>query len=333
MKKVMVEKIDHVMICVRNLDKAIESYTDLFDTVFYPIEPIALKGFGIGAAAMEGIGLELVEASDPNGKAAKFIDHMGEACWGFALKVPVIADAIEAMASQNVTLLAQAETPTRKVAVFEPEDTHGVMLKLVEYLPAYGVGGQEAVKRWCRANNRPEPQSTTGILESLDHFICYVDDVEVARKRFGDLLLTRFPEPHGGAAGSTRMSVDGLGIELICGEVPAPGEDRNFDNKNAGYRGRSVGAVAAMFVERRKAAGYSGEGMGAISVRVTDFKKAFESFKSHGIDPVALRNLPTRKVGLYEAGGDIGTGFEIIQWKPLGHPIVCLEMAAQLTQR
>ena len=33
MKKVMVEKIDHVMICVRNLDKAIESYTDLFDTV------------------------------------------------------------------------------------------------------------------------------------------------------------------------------------------------------------------------------------------------------------------------------------------------------------
>lgn len=332
MKKVMAEKIDHVMICVRNLDKAIANYSSLFDTVFYRLKPVALDGLGVGAAAMEGTGLELVEASDLNGKAAKFIDRMGEACWGFAIKVPVIEDAIEAMVSQNVTLLSQDETLSRKVAVFEPEDTHGVMIKLVEYLPAYGVGGQEVVKRWCQTNGRPEPQLTTGMLENLDHFICYVDDVEKARKRFGDLLLTRFPEPHGGTAGSTRMSVDGLGIELICGKLPEQDKYKTFEDKSVGFKGRSVGAVAALFVERRKADGYSGEGMGAISIRVTDFNKAIESFKSHGLDPIAVRNLPTRKVALYEAGGDFGTGFEIIQWKPLAHPIVCSEMARQLTQ-
>jgi len=311
MKKISAEKIDHVMICVKDLPQSISIYADLFKTEFYPVEPLALKKVGIGAAALDASGLELIEADDAGGRAAGFMDRAGEAAWGIAFKVPDVEEAIEAGASQGVRLLGREEGPTRKVAVLEPEDTHGVMIKLVEYFPAYTVADLEYVTRWRKVRGMPEPV-IAGRLEKVDHVLIYVENIEAARERFGNLFHTKFPEPHRGTIGSGSMCVDGLGIELISGGSPDSG--------------------AMRFIRARKSEGSSGEGIGAVSLKVSEFGSVFSAMKNRNVPLLATRDLPTRKVALFSAGGGIGAGFEIIEYRPLAHAIVCQEMYHDMTR-
>ena len=305
MKKILAEKIDHVMICVKDLKQAVSTYADLFKTEFYPVEPLALGPVGVKAAALNASGLELIEAHEPGGRAAEFMGRAGEAPWGIAFKVPDVEQALEAAASQGVRLLGREDGPTRKAAVLEPEDAHGVMIKLVEYFPAYTVADLEYVTRWRKARGMSEPV-IAGKLEKVDHVLVYIENIEAAREKFGNLFHTKFPEPHRGTIGSGSMCVDGLGIELISGGSPDSG--------------------AMRFIRARKSEGFSGEGVGAISLKVSEYESIFSAMKGRNIPLLATRDLPTRKVALFSAGGGIGAGFEIIEYRPLAHPIVCQEM-------
>lgn len=313
---VAIEKIDHVTLAVSDLKKAMAVYGDLFGSEFYAVEPLGYEKWGVTKAALSATGIELVEAA-ATGEAAEFIKRAGEATLGIAFKAPDLAEAVAGMQARGIRLIGKAESKTRKVALFHPEDAHGVMIKLVEYIPAYTVAELEVVTRWRKTRSltplvelAKKPRIN---VEKLDHILIYVRQIEKARAFFGELLGSNFPEPHKSAVSASMLSIDGWGIELISG---AP--DSNV----------------IKFIERRSAKGVSGEGVYAISFKVTNYEESVAAMEAIGLKPGATRDLPTRKVALYGSrSGPLGTGVELIQYRPLAHPIVSLEMRESLKRR
>ena len=298
---VVVEKIDHVMVCVTDLKRATAAYSDLFGNGFHAIDPLALDGWGVKRAAINAIGIELIEAA-PAGPAAEFIQAVGETLTGIAFKVPDLEQGVAAMQARQIRLISRGANSVRKVAVFQPEDAHGVMIKLVEYVPAYTVGELDLVEAWRQAQGRPATAAPASgkpqiLAEKIDHVLIRVGDINHARAFFGELFGTVFPEPHAMAGSRSEMCVDGLGLELLSA--------------------------------LRTGAG-SQDGVGAVSFKVPNYEQAAAAMESRGLKPGMTRSLPTRKVALYAGGGGIGMGIELIEYRPLAHPIASLEMRGKL---
>lgn len=110
---VVVEKIDHVMVCVSDLNRSAAAYADLFGDDFHAIELLALDTWGIKRSAISATGIELVEAA-PAGPAAEFIQAAGETLVGIALKVPDIEQAVAAIEARKIRLIGRGANSVRK---------------------------------------------------------------------------------------------------------------------------------------------------------------------------------------------------------------------------
>ncbi len=317
-KKVSVEKIDHLMIAVKSLKDATALYSGLFNTEFYQVDPLALGKWGVGSAALDVTGMELVEASAPEGETAKFIARSGETVLGVAFKTPDLDEAIAGMQARRIRLIAKAENATRREALFHPDDAFGVMIKLVEYAPEYSVENLDIVTAWRQARKlTPKPTSASAgskmKVERVDRALVYVKNLDAAMKFFADLFGSRFIEPKAGSAGASRVSAEGLGLELA-----EPGSPQSDLHK---------------FFEKRKAPGASGEGAGAMVLKVTNFEDAFATLEAAGIRPITKLNLANRKVSLFARGGGLGIAVGIVEYQPFAHPLACLEMKALLNRK
>ncbi len=124
------EKIDHVGIMVKDLEKASKFFAELFDTEFN-IRDIDTES-DIRASMSHPINIELVTPLKQDGEAAKALEHRGEGLTMLSLKVPNLEEAIANMESHGVRLLRREELPEAKMAFFHPKDLYGVMIELIE---------------------------------------------------------------------------------------------------------------------------------------------------------------------------------------------------------
>ena len=119
------EKIDHVSIYVKDLEKAKQFFTNLLDAEFSDVrESKELDTRG----SMGPAGIELIASLTPDGPVARAIDKRGEGLSLVSLKVPNLEEAVAEMQSRGVRVAAKIE----HLAVFHPKDTYGVMLEFVE---------------------------------------------------------------------------------------------------------------------------------------------------------------------------------------------------------
>ncbi len=132
-----VEKINHVAIMVKDLEKAGKFFADLFDTEFGP------WGHPEGEEEdtkeiISPLGICLAAPHVPDGPAARFLDRRGEGMVALVLKVPNLEEAIADMESHGVRLINRGEflsvkLGSVKIAEFHPRDVHGVSIGLIEY--------------------------------------------------------------------------------------------------------------------------------------------------------------------------------------------------------
>jgi len=120
------EKIDHVAILVKDLEKAGKLYADLFGTEFSG--PNENKDLDI-RNLMSPIGIELVTPLSSDGVLARNLEKRGEGLYLLSLKVPNIAEAIAEMKSQGVR---QIGGDGKRIAIFHPKDLCGVLIELIE---------------------------------------------------------------------------------------------------------------------------------------------------------------------------------------------------------
>lgn len=123
-----IQKIHHVSIMVKDLEKAGKLYSDLFGIKFKgPYEQKALDVRVLSSS----IGINLVAPLTPDGPSAKTLERRGEGLSMLVLNVPNIEQAVADMSRRGVRLVGREERTTAKTATFHPKDLHGVFIELI----------------------------------------------------------------------------------------------------------------------------------------------------------------------------------------------------------
>lgn len=124
------EKIDHIVIRVRDAQKAIDFFSDLFETKFDKlgeIAPLDIRSY------MDPLGIEIVEPLTPNGATARAMARGGQGLALLSLKVPNLEEAVAEMKARGIREVNRFESGNMKAVLFHPKDTFDTMVELVAY--------------------------------------------------------------------------------------------------------------------------------------------------------------------------------------------------------
>jgi methylmalonyl-CoA/ethylmalonyl-CoA epimerase len=129
-----IKKIDHVAVCVPDIDAAVAKYKEVFGLAAKERETVASQKT---EAALLPIGDSNIELITPRGNdgLVKFLEKRGPGLHHIAVEVEGIENALLFLKSIGVPLID--ETPRsgargHKVAFVHPKATGGVLVELVE---------------------------------------------------------------------------------------------------------------------------------------------------------------------------------------------------------
>lgn len=124
------ERIDHIHVYVRDLEKAKQFFEDILGTKFSgPLANDVLNS----RAVFEPLGLELLAPTSADGLIAKTLEQRGEGIAGVSFKVSNLEEATAKLQSRGVRLVGRVERGKIKEAQFHPKDCFGVLIELCEY--------------------------------------------------------------------------------------------------------------------------------------------------------------------------------------------------------
>jgi methylmalonyl-CoA/ethylmalonyl-CoA epimerase len=134
----MVQKIDHVVIAVHDLNEGTAQYEKTFG--LKPSRTGERHGDGFKSAYydMPGGGfIELIQPTDATGPVAKGLAARGEGVYLMALAVEDIESEVAAMRERGVRLLGDPGPgqPIDRIVFVHPRETKGVLVQLVQRKP------------------------------------------------------------------------------------------------------------------------------------------------------------------------------------------------------
>jgi methylmalonyl-CoA/ethylmalonyl-CoA epimerase len=134
-----IKKIDHVALCVPNLEQAAAQWRALFGVEGAEREVVASQGTEVLPLS---IGDSCVELISPHGSASleRFLQKRGPGLHHIALEVEGIDEAIATLKSLGVAMIDEVARPGargHKVAFVHPKATGGILVELVE--PDHGA--------------------------------------------------------------------------------------------------------------------------------------------------------------------------------------------------
>ena len=128
-------KIEHIGIAVKDLEKANLLYAKLFGEPHYKIEEVKSESVKTSFFKVGHNKIELLEATNENSPIAKFLEKKGEGIHHIAFDVEDIYAEIERLKLEGFTVLN--ETPkkgadNKLVAFLHPKTTNGVLIELCQ---------------------------------------------------------------------------------------------------------------------------------------------------------------------------------------------------------
>lgn len=134
-----VKKIDHVAVCVADLDAAAAKYKEALGLVGQDRELVASQKT---EAMLLPLGDSNIELISPRGNEglAKFLEKRGPGLHHIAVEVEGIESALAFLKSLGVPLIDEAPRKGargHKVAFLHPKATSGVLIELVEPDPSH----------------------------------------------------------------------------------------------------------------------------------------------------------------------------------------------------
>ncbi len=129
------EKIEHIGIAVKDLNKSNELFAKLFGEPYYKIEEVASEGVKTSFFKSGPNKIELLEGTNPNSPISKFIEKKGEGIHHIAFAVDDIISEIQRLKSEGFIVLN--ETPkkgadNKLVAFLHPKSSNGVLVELCQ---------------------------------------------------------------------------------------------------------------------------------------------------------------------------------------------------------
>ena len=129
------DKIEHIGIAVKDLEKSNKLFARLFGSPHYKIEEVASEGVKTSFFKSVHSKIELLEASNPDSVIAKFIEKKGEGVHHIAFEVSDIVSEIARLKKEGFIVLN--ETPkkgadNKLVAFLHPKSANGVLIELCQ---------------------------------------------------------------------------------------------------------------------------------------------------------------------------------------------------------
>ena len=129
------EKLEHIGIAVKNLSEANALFEKLLGRPHYKIEEVASEGVRTSFFEVNGVKIELLEASTESSPIAKFIDKRGEGIHHLAFEVNDIATAITEYKSQGFKPInpePKKGADNKMICFLHPKSTGGVLIELCQ---------------------------------------------------------------------------------------------------------------------------------------------------------------------------------------------------------
>lgn len=128
-------KIEHIGIAVKSLEKSNELFSKLFGKEAYKIEEVASEGVNTSFFKMGESKIELLEATKEDSPIAKFIEKKGEGIHHIAFDVTDIEAEIERLKGEGFIVLNEKPkkgADNKLVAFLHPKSINGVLIELCQ---------------------------------------------------------------------------------------------------------------------------------------------------------------------------------------------------------
>lgn len=128
-------KIEHIGIAVKDLDKSNQLFAALFGKPHYKIEEVLSEGVKTSFFKNGPNKIELLQATNPESPIAKFLEKKGEGIHHIAFAVDDIEKEIERLKNEGFTVLNKSPkrgADNKLVAFLHPKTTNGVLVELCQ---------------------------------------------------------------------------------------------------------------------------------------------------------------------------------------------------------
>ena len=129
------QKIEHIGIAVKDLDKGNELYKKLLGKAHYKIEEVASEGVKTSFFKVGFNKIELLEATKPDSPIAKFIEKKGEGIHHIAYAVKDIRKEMKRLKKEGFQLLNEEPkrgADNKLVCFVHPKTAGGVLVELCQ---------------------------------------------------------------------------------------------------------------------------------------------------------------------------------------------------------
>ena len=129
------EKLEHIGIAVKNLDKANRLFAKLLGRPHYKIEEVKEEGVRTSFFKVGDVKIELLEATRADSPIAKFIEKKGEGIHHLAFEVKDIKQSMGDYATSDFLPLSKEAKPGadgKMIFFLHPKTTNGVLVELCE---------------------------------------------------------------------------------------------------------------------------------------------------------------------------------------------------------
>ena len=131
----MLLNVEHIGVAVKDLAKAEELYTRLFNKAPYKKEVVQSELVSTSFFQINQTKIELLEATEPDSAIARFIEKKGEGVHHIAYEVDDIVAEMARLKNEGFSLLS--ENPRRGadnklVCFLHPKTTNGVLIELCQ---------------------------------------------------------------------------------------------------------------------------------------------------------------------------------------------------------
>jgi len=131
----MIEKIDHIGIAVKSIEKTSELLSNILGLKVAGEEIVEEQKVKVAFLPLGDSELELLESISPESAIARFIEKKGEGIQHIAFRVDNIEEILEKLKKEGVRLVDEKPrygAGGAKIAFLHPKDTNGILVELCE---------------------------------------------------------------------------------------------------------------------------------------------------------------------------------------------------------
>jgi len=132
---ILFEKIDHIGIAVKDLEKAMSFYRDQIGLECKGTEVVEEQKVKVAFFPVGESKIELLESTEPDGPVGKFVEKKGEGVHHLSFRVTNIEEKLQQLKEQGVALIDEKPrygAGGARIAFLHPKSTGGVLVELCE---------------------------------------------------------------------------------------------------------------------------------------------------------------------------------------------------------